>query len=137
MRARLLPLTRSERTAYLNARLGTKAVPLRQKIEADRELDALTRTPFVLAEGVSPFEADIPIPSTKLGVLAAVTRLVEQNDEHGNALRLPPVRGEAESYLRELARHMTASGGVSIIGETSRRSPISREYCPQRRTSTY
>ncbi len=120
MRARLLPLTRSERTAYLNARLGTKADPLRRRIEADSELDALTRTPFVLAEVVSLFEADIPIPSTKLGVLAAVTRLVEQNDEHGNALRLPPVRGCAESYLAELARQMTASGGVSVLDKDAR-----------------
>ena len=115
MRARLLPLTRSERTAYLKARLGAKAEPLRQRIEADSELDALTRTPFVLAEVVSLFEADISIPSTKLGVLAAVTRLVEQNGEHGNALRLPPVRGYSESYLAELARQMTASGGVSVL----------------------
>jgi hypothetical protein len=120
MRARLLPLIRSERTAYLNARLGAKADDLRQRIETDSELDSLTRTPFVLAEVVSLFEANIPIPSTKLGVLAAVTRLVEQNDEHHNALLQPPLRGHAESYLAELARQMTAKGGVSLLEKDAR-----------------
>jgi hypothetical protein len=120
MRARLLPLTRSERTAYLKARLGAKADELRRRIEADSELDTLTRTPFVLAEVVSLFEANIPIPSTKLGVLSAVTRLVEQNDEHRNALHLPPLKGQAEGYLAELARQMTAKGGVSLIDKDAR-----------------
>jgi hypothetical protein len=120
MRARLLPLTRSERTAYLKARLGARADELRQRIETDSELDMLTRTPFVLAEVVSLFGANIPVPSTKLGVLSAVTRLVEQNDEHRNALLLPPLRGHAESYLAELARQMTAKGGVSLIDNDAR-----------------
>lgn len=115
MRARLLPLTRSERTTYLKARLDAKADALRQRIEADSELDALTKTPFVLAEVVSLFEAGVAIPGTKLGVLAAVTRLVEQNDEHRNALLLPPVRGHANSYLAELAIQMTAKGGTSLF----------------------
>jgi hypothetical protein len=38
-----------------------KADDLRHKIETDTELDNLTRTPFVLAEAVSLFEAGIPI----------------------------------------------------------------------------
>jgi len=63
MRARLLPLTRSERTAYLKARLGAKADELRQRIETDSELDPLTRTPFVLAEVVSLFEATFLSPA--------------------------------------------------------------------------
>ena len=114
MRTRLLPLTRFERTAYLNARLDARADDLRQRIESDSELDNLTRTPFVLAEVVSLFEANIPIPNTKFGVLAAVAKLVEQNDEHGNALLQPPLRGHAQSYLVELARQMTVKGGVSL-----------------------
>lgn len=120
MRARLLPLTRSERTAYLSARLGVKADDLRRRIETDSELDNLTRTPFVLAEVVSLFEASIPIPSTKLGVLAAVTRLVGLNDEHRNALLQPPLRGYADAYLAELARQMTAKGGVRLLEKDAR-----------------
>lgn len=124
IRVRLLPLIRSERTAYLNARLGAKADELRQRIETDSALDNLTRTPFVLAEVVSLFEANIPIPNTKLGVLAAVTRLAEQNDEHRNALLQPPLRGHAASYLAELARQMTAKGGVSLLEKDARMAVV-------------
>ena len=120
MRARLLSLTRSDRTLYLKARLGANADELRQRIETDGELDGLTRTPFVLAEVASLFQAGIPIPSTKLEVLGAVARLIEQNDEHRNALSLAPLRGHAESYLAELARQMTVKGGVSLPDKEAR-----------------
>ena len=112
MRARLLSLTRSERTLYLKARLGANADELRQRIETDVELDGLTRTPFVLAEVASLFQAGIPIPSTKLEVLGAVARLVEQNDEHRNALSRAPLRGHAESYLAELAQQFPAHHAI-------------------------
>jgi hypothetical protein len=120
MRARLLPLTRSERTVYLYARLASKADSLRQTIETDSALDALTRTPFILSEVASLFEAGVPIPSTKLGVLAAVTRLAEENDEHRNPLQQAPLRGHAQIYLAEMARQMTARGGVSLLDKDAR-----------------
>lgn len=114
LRARLLTLTRRQRTAYLRVRLGGRTEELRQKLDADPALDELTRTPFILSEVTSLFEAGIPIPSTKMGVLDAVTRLVEQSDEHRNELQQLPLAGHARDYLHELAARMTAHGGVSL-----------------------
>lgn len=83
-------------------------------------LDELTRTPFFLSEVTSIFEAGAPIPSTKLGVLEAVTRLVEQSDQHRNHLQSPPLGGRAKDYLGELATRMTAQNAVSITEEKAR-----------------
>ena len=72
-RARLLTLTRRERASYLKSRLGARGDELRSKLEGDPGLDELTRTPFFLSEVSSIFEAGATIPSTKMGVLEAVT----------------------------------------------------------------
>jgi len=119
-RARLLMLTRHERSSYLKTRLGARADELRLKLDADAVLDDLTRTPFFLSEVTSIFEAGAPIPSTKIGVLQAVTRLVEQSDEHRNYLKQPPLAGLAHDYLAELATRMTAQNAVSISEEQAR-----------------
>jgi hypothetical protein len=81
LRLRLLRLRRVQRAAYLAARLGAKGAELRARIDADPSLDELTRTPFILSEVTSLFEAGAEIPSTKIGVLAQVLRLQEQRDE--------------------------------------------------------
>ena len=120
VRARLRTLTRRERAAYLKTRLGVRADQLRPKLDGDPVLDDLTRTPFFLSEVTSLFEAGAPIPSTKVGVLAAVTRLVERSGEHRNHLQQPPLAGRAGDYLGELATRMTAQGGVSISEEKAR-----------------
>jgi hypothetical protein len=120
VRARLLTLTRRERAAYLKTRLGVRADQLRPKLDGDPVLDDLTRTPLFLSEVTSIFEAGAPIPSTKIGVLAAVTRLVERSDEHRNHLQQPTLAGRAGDYLGELATRMTAQGGVSISEEKAR-----------------
>jgi len=120
MRARLLPVTRRERAAYLRARIGVRADDLRAKLDGDPVLDDLTRTPFFLAEVTSIFESGVNIPSTRVGVLEAVTRLSEQSAEHRNDLQLPPLAGRASDYLRELAMRMTARGGVSIPEDDAR-----------------
>jgi hypothetical protein len=119
-RARLLTLTRRERTAYLKARLGGRADALRSKLDGDAVLDELTRTPFFLSEVTSIFEAGSPIPSTKIGVLATVTRLVDQSDQHRNHLQQPPLAGRAADYLSELAARMTAQNAVSIAEDKAR-----------------
>lgn len=119
-RARLLTLTRRERASYLHSRLGTCADELRFKLESDPMLDELTRTPFFLSEVTSVFEAGAAIPSTKIGVLEAVTRLVEQSDQHRNCLQQPPLAGRAKDYLGELATRMTAQNAISIIEEKAR-----------------
>jgi hypothetical protein len=120
LRARLLTLTRHQRTAYLRARLGGRTDELRQKLDADPALDELTRTPFILSEVASLFEVGAPIPSTKMGVLNAVTRLIEQSDEHRNQLQQPPLAGRARDYLAELATRMTAHGGVTLSDDDAR-----------------
>jgi len=120
VRARLLTLTRRERAAYLKARLSVCADQLRRRLDGDPVLDDLTRTPFFLSEVASLFEAGAPIPSTKIGVLAAVIRLVEQSGEHRNQLQQPTLAGRARDYLRELAIRMTAQGRASIPEERAR-----------------
>jgi hypothetical protein len=119
-RARLLTLTRRERALYLNSRLGTRADELRRKLDGDPVLDELTRTPFFLSEVTTIFEAGATIPSTKISVLEAVTRVVEKSDQHRNFLQQPPLAGRAKDYLGELATRMTAQNATSISEENAR-----------------
>lgn len=114
MRLRLLRLRRVQRAAYLTARLGAKGAELRARIDADPSLDELTRTPFILSEVASLFEAGAEIPSTKIGILAQVLRLQEQRDEHRNALQTAPIFGEQTVYLKALATEMTRRGAVAL-----------------------
>lgn len=114
MRLRLLRLRRVQRAAYLTARLGAKGAELRARIDADPSLDELTRTPFILSEVASLFEAGAEIPSTKIGILAQVLRLQEQRDEHRNALQTAPIFGEQTEYLKALATEMTRRGAVAL-----------------------
>jgi len=113
IRLRLLRLQRVQRTAYLAARLGEKCTELCSRIDFDPSLDELTRTPFILSEVASLFEAGSEIPSTKIGVLAQVLHLQEQRDEHRNALQAAPIFGEQSVYLKALATEMTRRGGVA------------------------
>ena len=114
LRLRLLRLGRVQRADYLAARLGAKAAELRARIDADSSLDGLTRTPFVLSEVVSLFEAGAEIPSMKFGVLAQVLRLQEQRDEHRNSLQAAPIFGQQTDYLKALATEMTRRGAVAL-----------------------
>ncbi len=121
-RARLLTLTRRERASYLRSRLSGRADELRLTLESDSVLDDLTRTPFFLSEVAALFEAGNDIPSTKIGVLEAVTRLVEQSDEHRNHLRQPPLTDRARDYLSELATCMTSQNAVTMAEDRARPS---------------
>ena len=114
LRLRLLPLGREQRAKYLAARLAGRANALGERIDADPTLDGLTRTPFVLAEVVSLFEAGVAIPSTKLGILARVLELYEQRDEHRNHLAVAPVFDRQEEFLQALACAMTRRAGVAL-----------------------
>ncbi|MPZ19621.1 MAG: hypothetical protein GEV06_17125 [Luteitalea sp.] len=119
VRLRLLPLLRRERAAYLAARLAAKARGLQALLDAKPVLDDLTRTPFILSEVASLFEAGVPIPETKMGVLGAVTELQEKG-EHRNALQGAPLFGRASDYLEALATEMTRRGAVSLPEEDAR-----------------
>jgi hypothetical protein len=114
LRLRLMRLRRAQRTAYLTARLGGRAVALRERIDGDPSLDELTRSPFILSEVASLFEAGAEIPNTKIGILAAVLRLQEKRDEHRNALQIAPIFGRQTEYLQPLATEMTRRGAVSL-----------------------
>jgi hypothetical protein len=114
LRLRLLRLRRVQRAAYLTARLGAQGAELRARIDADPSLDELTRTPFILSEVASLFEAGAEIPSTKICVLAQVLRLQEQRDEHRNALQAAPISGRQTDYLKALATEMTRRGAVAL-----------------------
>ena len=73
----------------------------------------MTRSPFILSEVVSLFQAIADIPTTKVGILAAVIRLQEEG-EHRNPLQGAPLFGRQADYLRTLAREMTRQGAVSL-----------------------
>ena len=114
LRLRLIHLQRVQRAAYLEARLDTQSAELAARIDGDLSLDELTRTPFVLSEVVSLFEADAEIPFTKVGILAQVIRLQEGREEHHNALQAAPIFGRQTDYLSALATAMTHSGAVAL-----------------------
>jgi hypothetical protein len=113
-RARLLPLTRSQRVEYLQQTLANRAGELGGLLDRERLLDDLTRTPLFLAEVVSLFLSGEPIPKTKLRVLDAVVRLAEQGDQHRGRLARSPLSGRSRDYLAQLAVQMTAEGAVAI-----------------------
>ena len=121
LRLRLLRLRPSQRAGYLAARLGVEAAAeLRARFACDPSLDALTRTPFILSEVASLFEAGAQIPPTKFGVLAQVLRLHEQREEHENSLQTAPIFGQQIAYLKALAAEMTRRGGVALSDADAR-----------------
>jgi hypothetical protein len=122
-RAKLLRFNRRQRSDYLNQTLGDQANGLRLQLEGNRVLDELTRTPLILAEVVTIFQSGGPIPTTRIGVLSAVMRLVESSDEHRSYLQRPPLAGGAHRYLQDLAARMMGRSEV-IIAEDGARSII-------------
>ena len=120
IRLRLSRLQRTQRLNYLVARLKERHAELRARIDSDRPLDQLTRTPFILSEVVSLFEAGLEIPSTKIGILGKVLLLQEQRDEHRNALRAAPIFGLQEEYLKAIATEMTRLGATTMAEADTR-----------------
>lgn len=114
LRLRLLPLRRAQRKDYLTERLSSGQSALSARIETDPSLDELTRTPFILAEVVSLFEAGVEIPSTQVGIIAHVLHLQEQHAEHRNALQVAPLYDRQADYLSALATEMTWRGSAAL-----------------------
>ena len=114
LRLRLLRLRSAQRADYLAERLGTGSAELRRRIDGDSSLDELTRTPFILSEVASLFEAGAEIPCTRFRVVDQVLRLQEERDEHKNSLELAPVFGQHTDYLTALANDMTRRGAVDL-----------------------
>jgi hypothetical protein len=114
-RLRLLQLTRRQRNDYIHQRVGDGGPALARQLDADATLNDLTRTPLVLSGVISIFSAGDAIPKTKMGVLDAVARLMENAPEHSVHLASPPLSGFQHQYLAELAIQMTARGAVSVV----------------------
>ena len=120
LRVRLRPLSRAQRTEYLGLTLNDRAEALRLRIEGSAVLEALTRTPLILNQVITLFEADSPIPETKVGVLEAAIKLLE--DDHRSNLQAAPLKGRAERYLSELAHEMTSRGEIFVQQEDANRT---------------
>ena len=119
-RAKLLPFSRRQRASYLRQTLGNRANDLRVQLEGNRVLDALTRTPLILAEVVTIFQSGNSIPATRIGVLSAVMNFIDAAPEHRSHLQTPPLSNRADHYLTHLARQMTERGEVLIAEEDAR-----------------
>jgi hypothetical protein len=120
IRAKLLPFNWRQQADYLRQGLGDRADELRLKLEANRVLDDLTRTPLILAEVVTIFQSGDPIPTTRIGLLGGVMKLIENSDEHRPGLRAPPLSNGAQHYLEKLASQMTTHGEVVITDQDAR-----------------
>lgn len=119
-RAKLLPFNQRQRADYLRQTLGDRANELRLQLEGSRVLDDLTRTPLILAEVVTIFQSGGPIPDTRVGVLGAVMKLIENSDEHRPHLQIGPLFNRGQHYLEKLASEMTSRGEVDIAEEDAR-----------------
>lgn len=120
-RISLLPLTRAERAEYLKAALEERAQELAYKLENNRALDELTRTPFILREVTKIFRAGRTLPTTKMGILHSVMQLFEEMVEHYNELRRRPLSGNAMVYLSKLSIQMTGLGDATISEADARK----------------
>ena len=120
LRLRLPRLLRAQRTAYLEARLGSKGTELCAHIDARRSLDELTRTPFTLSVVASLFEAGAKIPSTRIGILTEILCSHEQRVEHRNSLTAAPLFGYQTDYLKALAREMICRGTAMLVEADAR-----------------
>ena len=122
-RTKLMPLNRQQRARYLAEALQSRSDELRVILDRDPVLDDLTRTPLILAEVTRLYSSGLPIPKTKVGVLTAVTSMIEQADDHRAHLERQPVTGCSGDYLAELGAQMTAQGEV-VLDETHARSAV-------------
>jgi hypothetical protein len=138
VRTRLLSVNRTERGRYLDRRLGGRADELRTKLDGDPVLDDLTRTPLILSEVATIFEAGAPIPQTKIGVLESVMRLLEHSEEHASHLQVEPLSGRAFGYLGALAEAMTKQGAVILLEDDARAIVIyaATRLCEARQIAT-
>jgi NACHT conflict system protein len=125
IRTKLLGVTRRQRAGYLREVLGDRAEELRLHLVANPVLEKLTRTPLILAEVVTIFQSGEPVPSTRVGVLGAVTNLIESAPSHRPHLQIPPLQGHAERYLTHLAATMTERGEALVFAPEARAAVIS------------
>lgn len=114
IKTKLLSLSWAQRTEYLDQRMGGQAPDLTKKLDEDPVLDELTRIPLLLSEVTTLYLSDRDIPRTKIGILSAMTDLLEQSEEHNHHLHQLPLSGHSRDYLAELAAEMTKKGEATI-----------------------
>jgi energy-coupling factor transporter ATP-binding protein EcfA2 len=119
-RVQLNQLDRAKRNEYLDRALGESAHDLKVKLDSNRTLNSITRTPLILAEVADLYRAGKQIPLTKMGVLGAVLHEIEESTEHRVALQQAPLRGHAADYLRGLSMRMTDLGETTIADSEAR-----------------
>lgn len=117
----LLPLDGRDRIEYLG-KLDIDSVQLKEKLSNDRTLDTLTRTPLVLAGVTEIFKQGgiESIPRSKASVLYKVIDLMEKYTDTANQLNRPPLAGNAQEYLCDLASYMTEKIETTIIDKEAR-----------------
>ena len=120
IRVKLLPLDRLQRTEYLHQRLGSRSRELIARVDANPFLDDLTRTALMLCQVADLFEADFPIPATKMGVIESAMGLLERRPEHASHLQSAPLSGSSSNYLIALAAAMTERGEVESLEQEAR-----------------
>jgi hypothetical protein len=120
VRVQLNQLDRSQRNEYLNLALKESAHDLTVRLDSNRTLDSITRTPLILAEVADLYRAGKEIPPTKMGVLGAVLEGIEQSTDHRIALQQAPLRGQAADYLRALSMRMTELGETKMADADAR-----------------
>ncbi len=120
LRAQLNQLDRKQRNEYLDLALKDAAHDLKVRLDSNRTLDSITRTPLILAEVADLHRAGKDIPPTKMGVLGAVLEGIEQSADHRVALQQAPLRGHASAYLRALSMRMTELGETTIADADAR-----------------
>ena len=120
LRAKLLPVSRAQRSDYVHQVAAGQASELLARLEGDSALDQLTRTPMILAAVVTLFLSGKSIPKTRLGVLEALVQLMETAHEHHGPLQRTPLLGQGVRYLVELAAQATATGAVMLTDSDAR-----------------
>lgn len=120
LRVQLNQLDRGQRNEYLDLALKDAAHDLKVRLDNNRTLDSVTRTPLILAEVADLHRAGKDIPPTKMGVLGAVLERIEQSADHRVALQQAPLRGHASEYLRALSMNMTELGETAIADADAR-----------------
>ena len=122
MRVKELPLAldRSQRTEYLRLRLGSRSHELIARLDGEPVLRDLTRTALTLCQVTDLFDAGLPIPPTKMGVIESTMGLLEHRPEHSSHLQSVPLSGRTTEYLVAVAAAMTERGEVETAEEHAR-----------------
>jgi hypothetical protein len=76
---------------------------------------------MILAEVVSLFQAGRKIPSSRFGVLDAVTQMMENSETHQTALANAPLWGFGRAFLERLGSSLVTGGGVQLAEVVARR----------------